>query len=129
MGGKSSKKIISNQASSNEQPCEQITIVLVGDAKVGKSSILLQYIKAEFNKNLKYTVGVDFKIKNGNFKMLYLKKGKIQDQLKLQTWFWDVGGYDKINKTVGKTFLKGADGIILVYDVNNPYSFASLQSA
>ena len=77
MGGKSSKKIISNQASSNEQPCEKKTILLVGDTKVGKSSILLQYIKAEFNKNLKCTVGVDFNIKYGSFKMLHVNKGKI----------------------------------------------------
>ena len=38
-------------------------ILLIGDAGVGKSSILLQFTDSYFNDNLQSTIGVDFKVK------------------------------------------------------------------
>jgi GTPase SAR1 family protein len=38
-------------------------ILLVGDAGVGKSSILLQFTDGQFDENLQSTIGVDFKVK------------------------------------------------------------------
>ena len=38
-------------------------VLLIGDAGVGKSSILLQFTDGSFNENLQSTIGVDFKIK------------------------------------------------------------------
>jgi Ras-related protein Rab-18 len=38
-------------------------ILLIGDAGVGKSSILLQFTDGYFNENLQSTIGVDFKVK------------------------------------------------------------------
>jgi GTPase SAR1 family protein len=38
-------------------------ILLIGDAGVGKSSILLQFTDNFFDENLQSTIGVDFKVK------------------------------------------------------------------
>ena len=39
-------------------------LILIGDSSVGKSNILLKYLKGEFDKNSKATVGVEFGTKN-----------------------------------------------------------------
>ena len=41
-------------------------LVIVGEASVGKSSILCQYIDAKFNQNIISTNGIDLCIKNEN---------------------------------------------------------------
>lgn len=40
-----------------------LKIILIGDASVGKSSLLLRYIDDTFEENYICTIGVDFKIK------------------------------------------------------------------
>ena len=39
-------------------------LILIGDSYVGKSNILLKYLKNQFNENSKTTVGVEFGTKN-----------------------------------------------------------------
>ena len=39
-------------------------LILIGDSSVGKSNILLKYLKGEFDPNSKATVGVEFGTKN-----------------------------------------------------------------
>ena len=39
-------------------------ILLIGDAAVGKSSILLKYTEGVFNTNYMSTIGIDFRIKS-----------------------------------------------------------------
>ena len=38
-------------------------MVLVGDASVGKSSILIRFVDDEFHESLLSTIGVDFKFR------------------------------------------------------------------
>jgi hypothetical protein len=38
-------------------------VLMIGDAGVGKSSILQQFTDGFFNDNLQSTIGVDFKVK------------------------------------------------------------------
>jgi small GTP-binding protein len=54
-----------------------LKIILIGDASVGKSSLLLRYIDQTFEENYICTIGVDFKIKTIE------QNGK---KLKLQIW-------------------------------------------
>ena len=48
---------------SNEPIDHVFKLLLIGDAGVGKSSILLQFTDGFFNESLQSTIGVDFKIK------------------------------------------------------------------
>ena len=52
-------------------------ILLIGDAAVGKSSILLRYADNTFSDTYMSTIGIDFRIKNF----------KLEDKnIKLQIW-------------------------------------------
>jgi Ras-related protein Rab-1A len=48
-------------------------ILLIGDAAVGKSSILLKYTEGVFNTNYMSTIGIDFRIKSFEFEGKLIK--------------------------------------------------------
>ena len=43
-----------------------LKLVLVGDASVGKSSLLLRFVDGSFDVDLPATIGVDFKVRRSN---------------------------------------------------------------
>ncbi|KAM3146001.1 hypothetical protein pb186bvf_001979 [Paramecium bursaria] len=89
-------------------------ILLIGDLKVGKSSILLRFTDNTFNEQFLPNIGVDFKIKTIDC------QGK---QVKLQ--IWDTAGQERF-KTITSSFYKGALGILIVFDISNRDSFNNL---
>lgn len=89
-------------------------ILLLGNQGVGKSSLLGRFADNEFLETYRTTVGVDFKIRTV----------EIDDKaVKLQ--LWDTAGQERF-KTVTNTYFRGAHGVILVYDVTDPKSFAQI---
>lgn len=89
-------------------------VVMLGDSSVGKSSMLCRYVDKDFNENHISTIGVDFKITTV----------KIDDKIvKLQ--LWDTAGQERFRTIVG-SYYRGAQGIILVFDVTNKESFDNL---
>ncbi|PVU95815.1 hypothetical protein BB561_001580 [Smittium simulii] len=91
-------------------------LLMVGDSGVGKSSILLRFTDDEFlpSENAAPTIGVDFKIK---FIELDEKKYKLT--------IWDTAGQERF-RTLTSSYYRGAQGVILVYDVSDKNSFESL---
>ena len=59
-------------------------ILLIGDAAVGKSSLLMRYTDNKFPDNYMATIGIDFRIKS------FTLNGQI---IKLQ--IWDTAGQDR----------------------------------
>ncbi|KAG6693467.1 hypothetical protein I3842_09G002600 [Carya illinoinensis] len=88
-------------------------ILLIGDSGVGKSSILVSFISNTV-ENLSPTIGVDFKIK------LLTVGGK-----KLKLTIWDTAGQERF-RTLTSSYFRGAQGIILVYDVTRRDTFTNL---
>ncbi|GMN39255.1 hypothetical protein TIFTF001_008498 [Ficus carica] len=88
-------------------------ILLIGDSGVGKSSLLVSFISASTN-DLAPTIGVDFKIK------LLTVGGK-----KLKLTIWDTAGQERF-RTLTSSYYRGAQGIILVYDVTRRETFTNL---
>ena len=62
---------------SSSQSEYMVKILLLGDAGVGKSSLMLSFTEGEFKEGLVGTAGVDYKLKNIQF------EGK---SVKLQIW-------------------------------------------
>lgn len=86
-------------------------LVLIGDSGVGKSCLLLRFADDAFTESFISTIGVDFRFKTV----------KIQDKtVKLQ--IWDTAGQERF-RTITSAYYRGADGIIMVYDVTNRESF------
>lgn len=88
-------------------------LLLIGDSGVGKSSLLLRFTSDTFN-DLSPTIGVDFKLK-----MMTLK-GK-----RLKLTIWDTAGQERF-RTLTSSYYRGAQGIILVYDVTRRDTFTNL---
>uniref|UniRef100_A0A1D1XC56 Ras-related protein RABC2a n=1 Tax=Anthurium amnicola TaxID=1678845 RepID=A0A1D1XC56_9ARAE len=88
-------------------------ILLIGDSGVGKSSLLVSFISNQAD-DLAPTIGVDFKIK------LLTIGGK-----RLKLTIWDTAGQEKF-RTLTSSYYRGAQGIILVYDVTRRETFTNL---
>mmetsp|Transcript_28765 Transcript_28765/g.48524 ORF Transcript_28765/g.48524 Transcript_28765/m.48524 type:complete len:276 (+) Transcript_28765:144-971(+) len=91
-----------------------IKLLMLGDSGVGKSSLVLQYAHEEFTSNFVTTIGIDYKIK-----LLKLGKTKIKLQI------WDTAGQERF-RTITTSYFKGADGIMLVYDLTDRESFENI---
>lgn len=91
-------------------------ILMLGDSQVGKTSFLLRYCDNNFIDNPITTVGLDYKLK-----YITLSNGKI---IKLQ--IWDTAGQDKF-RAITQNYYKGAQGIILMYDITSAHSFKSIK--
>lgn len=86
---------------------EKVTVILVGDTAVGKTSILHRYIHGEFPDLVFPTVSVDLKTIPDADKNGYLL---------------DVSGYQRFRHIIS-CYLPMADGYGLVYDVTDEKSF------
>ena len=88
--------------------------LLIGDANVGKSNLLLRYVKNEFVPDMKSTVGVEF-----GSKILKIYGINIKVQI------WDTAGQERY-RSVTSSYYKGSKGVLIVYDISNYNSFESV---
>ncbi|CAA3013293.1 ras-related protein RABC2a-like [Olea europaea var. sylvestris] len=88
-------------------------ILLIGDSDVGKSSLIVSFISNAVG-DLAPTIGVDFKIK-------FLTVGG----KKLKLTIWDTAGQERF-RTLTSSYYRGAQGIVLVYDVTRRDTFTNL---
>jgi Ras-related protein Rab-18 len=89
-------------------------LLLIGDSGTGKSSLLLKFTDDTFTEDAQATIGVDFKVKqvivNSNVYKLTI---------------WDTAGQERF-RTLTSSYYRGAQGVMLVYDVSNRTSFEHL---
>ena len=92
-------------------------VLLLGDTTVGKTCFLTKYTDKTFQDAHISTIGLDYRLKSMN-----LKSGK---NLKLQ--IWDTAGQDRF-RAITKNYYKGANGIILIYDVTSSKTYDNVKS-
>ena len=92
-------------------------VLLLGDSTVGKTCFLLRYCDKTFQEAHLSTIGLDYRLKT-----MQLKNGK---NIKLQ--IWDTAGQDRF-RAITKNYYKGANGIILIYDVTNLQSYENVKN-
>jgi len=86
-------------------------LVLIGDSGVGKSCLLLRFADDNFTDSYISTIGVDFR-----FRTITIDKKTVKLQI------WDTAGQERF-RTITSAYYRGADGIIMVYDVTSSESF------
>mmetsp|Transcript_4665 Transcript_4665/g.10029 ORF Transcript_4665/g.10029 Transcript_4665/m.10029 type:complete len:206 (+) Transcript_4665:150-767(+) len=86
-------------------------LVLIGDSGVGKSCLLLRFADNAFTESYISTIGVDFR-----FRTVKVDKNTVKLQI------WDTAGQERF-RTITSAYYRGADGIIMVYDVTSQDSF------
>ena len=91
-------------------------VLLLGDSTVGKTCFLLRYCDKTFQEAHLSTIGLDYRLKN-----MTLTSGK---KIKLQ--IWDTAGQDRF-RAITKNYYKGANGIIIIYDVTNPQTYENVK--
>ncbi|CAM9501247.1 unnamed protein product [Scytosiphon promiscuus] len=103
--------------SRNDSPFDmQIKLLMIGDSGVGKTCLLLRYANDSFSQTFITTIGIDFKIKNIDL-----------DSKRIKLQIWDTAGQERF-RTITTSYFRGAQGILLVYDVTDKKSFNSIRN-
>jgi small GTP-binding protein len=90
-------------------------VTLYGPGSVGKTSLLLRYIKDYFSgDDLKKTIGSNFLIKD-----LEMENNRVRLLL------WDIGGQDAFSK-LRSIYFKGSNAALGVYDVTSPQTLLKI---
>ena len=91
-----------------------VKILLVGNSGVGKSCLLVRFCDDSYESNSMSTIGVDFKTK-----LLSIDNKNICLQV------WDTAGQERYH-SITSSYYKGAQGVLVVYDITNRDSFDSV---
>ena len=93
-----------------------VKICLLGEANVGKTSLVYRFIENKFRGNYKSTLGVNLLKKDMKFKEF----GDVSAQI------WDLGGQESF-RSLRKLYLEGANGALVIYDCTKRSSFEKLE--
>jgi small GTP-binding protein len=93
---------------------KQFKVVVVGDEKVGKTSLIVRYTENRFSTSYKQTIGSDIAIK-------YVH----QEDRDISLVFWDIGGQDQY-RIMHKYYFQGAQTAVLVFSITDRSSFENL---
>ena len=95
---------------------ESLKIVLIGEAGVGKTSIISQFIEKSFQEDIESSVG-------GSFSSKTLI---VDDNQLLNLEIWDTAGQERY-RSLTKMFYKEASSAVLVYDITRKDSFEQIK--
>jgi Ras-related protein Rab-5C len=93
-------------------------IVVIGDANVGKSSVINRFVYNSHSKNTKSTVGAC-----EHSKTVFINSLNREIRLTI----WDVSGQEKF-RSIANMYFRDADGALIVYDTTDLKSFQSVPS-
>lgn len=107
-----------------ESPLPENTIhlklVLLGDGRVGKTSLRKKYLGLGFPTEYLETLGADFSIKTIKF-----DNTDESNILWLRYQIWDIAGQPRFNQ-IRKSFYMGAQAALILYDVSERKTLTSL---
>eukprot|EP00331_Platyophrya_macrostoma_P008058 CAMPEP_0176415962 /NCGR_PEP_ID=MMETSP0127-20121128/6090_1 /TAXON_ID=938130 /ORGANISM="Platyophrya macrostoma, Strain WH" /LENGTH=216 /DNA_ID=CAMNT_0017796001 /DNA_START=45 /DNA_END=695 /DNA_ORIENTATION=+ len=89
--------------------------IIIGDAAVGKSCLLMQFLDKRFKSDHDATIGVEFGSRNVTI------KDKV---VKLQ--IWDTAGQESF-RSITRSYYRGAIGALLVYDITRRDTFENIE--
>jgi Ras-related protein Rab-1A len=93
-----------------------VKVIVLGSSEVGKTCILNRYFNNEFKENSLSTIGIDFQSKFFKF-----------EDRKVKVNYTDTAGQEKF-RAISVNYLKGTNGVILVFDITNKESFDLLET-
>ena len=99
---------------SKENEEKELKVILLGDCGVGKTNIILRFMKDEFDEDSITTTGSS-----------YIMKKIEKDNITYRLNIWDTAGQEKY-RSLTKIFLQDANIIILVYSIVEEITFDNL---
>jgi Ras-related protein Rab-11A len=111
-------KILKLDLMMNEEREYVFKITLLGDAAVGKTSLINQFVENTFQEDYKPTLGANI-----------IRKDVILEDLnaKVRLIVWDLAGQEKYN-VVRSLYYQGCVGALLVYDITRTVTFENIES-
>jgi len=97
----------------NDLTCK---VLILGESKVGKSSILNRFTERHFTENLPPTLGIDYKITK-----------VIIDKTEVKLQIWDTAGQERF-RSITESFYKGCQAVLLVFDLTDRDTFEKTRS-
>ncbi|XP_076822349.1 ras-related protein Rab-13-like isoform X1 [Clavelina lepadiformis] len=94
---------------------ERKKIIVLGDSGAGKTALLKRIIYNNFDQT-QATVGLEFGVASAKVNGVHYTKLEI----------WDTAGSEKF-RSLAPLYMRDADGVIMVYAVDDPQSFESLE--
>ncbi|XP_065176286.1 ras-related protein Rab-5B-like [Sycon ciliatum] len=89
----------------------QFKLVLLGESAVGKSSLVLRFVKGQFHEYQESTIGAAF-----------LTQTVQLDDATVKFEIWDTAGQERYH-SLAPMYYRGAQAAIVVYDITNLDSF------
>ena len=93
-------------------------ITILGDAAVGKTSLINQFVEGSFQEDYKPTLGANIVRKDVDL-------DEINAQVRLI--MWDLAGQEKYN-VIRSMYFQGCVGALLVYDITRHNTFETINS-
>lgn len=98
-------------AGSTPEKFRQFKLVVLGELAVGKSSLVLRFIKGQFYDYQESTIGVAFLTQT-----VYTEDAAVEFEI------WDTAGQERYQSLI-PMYYRGAQAAILVYDIQDRDSF------
>lgn len=89
----------------------QFKLVLLGESAVGKSSLVLRFVKGQFHEYQESTIGAAF-----------LTQTVCLDDTTVKFEIWDTAGQERYH-SLAPMYYRGAQAAIVVYDITNQDTF------
>lgn len=91
-----------------------LKVLVLGEAGVGKSSLMLRFTEEKFSSDILPTVGIDFRVKVVEHRGYSVKLA-----------IWDTAGQERF-RNITAAYYRGAQAVVLVYDITNRRSFEKI---
>lgn len=89
----------------------QVKLVLLGEAAVGKSSLVLRFVQNDFNENTSPTIGAAF----------LTQKCRLENRI-VKFEIWDTAGQERFH-SLAPMYYRNAAAAVVVYDITKAASF------
>ncbi|XP_023264869.1 ras-related protein Rab-5C-like [Seriola lalandi dorsalis] len=110
MAGRGGGATRPNGATAANKIC-QFKLVLLGESAVGKSSLVLRFVKGQFHEFQESTIGAAF-----------LTQTVCLDDTTVKFEIWDTAGQERYH-SLAPMYYRGAQAAIVVYDITNTVGF------
>lgn len=91
----------------------QFKLVLLGESAVGKSSLVLRFVKGQFHEFQEATIGAAF-----------LTQTVCLDDTTVKFEIWDTAGQERYH-SLAPMYYRGAQAAIVVYDITSGVGFTA----
>jgi Ras-related protein Rab-5C len=105
----------SGGAGSAPKPSSSVKLVLLGEAAVGKSSLVMRFVNNDFQDNKEPTIGAAFLTQKCNLPTRTIKFE-----------IWDTAGQERF-ASLAPMYYRNAQAALVVYDITKPSSLTKAQ--